>query len=239
LQPAEDCASSQDSREVPEIALDDFYLDKHEVTNRDFAAWLEANPEAWRYHPPEPTYIETVTKPHVDLARARQECSLAIVEGRVRPGSGKANQPVTCVTWMAARDYCRAQGKRLPSELEWELAAKGVEGRAFPWGRSMPRHDGVTFDRGNSIEKHPADIGTSDQDISPQGVRDLGGNVAEWVMDHRGGSSEIATIRGGSWNSKDPCRLLGSSCERIKATKVSTDVGFRCAKSVVQDKGGS
>jgi len=236
LKPTEDCACSQDPREIPEIALDDFYLDKHEVTNRDFATWLEANPGAWRRDPIDPTVLEAATEPSVDLVRVRKDCGLAFVNGRVRPGLEKANQPVTCVTWIAARDYCRAQGKRLPSELEWEFAAKGVEGRAFPWGRSMPRHDGVTFDRGDSTEPHPVDVETSNQDVTPQGVRDLGGNVAEWVMDHQGGSSETATIRGGSWHSNDPCHLLGSSCKRIKVTKLPTDVGFRCAKSVVQDK---
>lgn len=237
LKPTEDCARSQDPREIPETTLDDFYLDKHEVTSRELAAWLEANPGAWHRNPRDPTVIQTPTEPSVFLVRASKECSLAFAEGRVRPGDEKANQPATCVSWMAARDYCRAEGKRLPLELEWEFAAKGAEGRAFPWGAAPPRHDGVAFHRRDSIGKHPVDAGTSAQDVTPQGVRDLGGNVAEWVADEHG-NGKTATIRGGSWHSDDACHLLGSGCKRIDAESLSIDVGFRCASSVAQDKGG-
>jgi formylglycine-generating enzyme required for sulfatase activity len=236
LKPTEDCARSQDPREVPEIALDDFYLDKHEVTNQELASWLEGKPEMWRLNARDSAVIQTRTEPSVFLVRTGEECSLTLVDGRVRPGPGKAKQPATCMTWMAARDYCRANDKQLPLELEWEFAAKGSEGRAFPWGAPMPRLDGVSFDRGDSTEKHPVDVGTSNQDISPQGVHDLGGNVAEWVADEDG-SGETATIRGGSWNSRDPCRLLGSSCKRVQTEEFSRDVGFRCAKRVAKDKG--
>ena len=235
LSPTENCMRPQDPR-TPELALDDFCFDKHEVTNQEFASWLEGKPELWRLNSKDPAVIQTLTKPRVFLVRTGEECSLTLVDGRVRPGPGKAKQPVTCVTGMAARDYCRAHDKQLPLELEWEFAAKGSEGRPFPWGPEMPRLDGVAFDRGDSTEKHPVDVGASNQDVSPQGVRDLGGNVAEWVADE-GGSEETATIRGGSWNSRDPCRLLGSSCERIPAEQFSRDVGFRCAKRVVKDKG--
>lgn len=238
LEPTEDCARSQDAHEIPEIVLNDFYLDKHEVTNREFAAWLEANPGAWHHNPKDPTVIQTPTEPSVFLVRASKVCSLAFVEDRVQPGPEKANQPVTCVSWMAARDYCRAQGKRLPLAMEWEFAAKGVEGRAFPWGPAEPQRDGVAFDRGDSIGKHPADVGTSAQDVTPQGVRDLGGNVAEWVTDDERGDDKTAMIRGGSWHSDKACRLLGSDCKRIDAESLSIDVGFRCASSVAKGRGG-
>ncbi len=235
LNPAEDCMRPQSST-FPERALADFCVDKHEVTNQDFSSWLESKPEMWLLNSKDPTVIQSRTKPRVFLVRTGEECSLTLVNGRARPGPGKEKQPVTCVTWMAARDYCRARDKQLPLELEWEFAAKGIEGRPFPWGPDMPRLDGVAFDRGDSTEKHPVDVGVSDQDVSPQGIRDLGGNVAEWVADE-GGSGETAIIRGGSWNSRDPCRLLGSSCERIPAEQFSRDVGFRCAKRVTRDKG--
>lgn len=234
LKPTDDCMRPQDPS-IPEIALDDFCLDKHEVTNQEFASWLEGKPELWRLNAKDPTVIQTRTEPTVFLVRTGEECGLTLVDGRVRPGPGKAKQPVTCATWMAARDYCRAMDRQLPLELEWEFAAKGHEGRAFPWGTTMPRLDGVAFDRGDSTEKHPVDVGTSSQDVSPEGVHDLGGNVAEWVADEAG-SGETAVIRGGSWNSRDPCRLLGSGCKRVQAEEFSRDVGFRCAKHVAKDK---
>ncbi|HWU90042.1 MAG TPA: SUMF1/EgtB/PvdO family nonheme iron enzyme [Kofleriaceae bacterium] len=235
VDPAEDCASLLGPYAIPEIALDDFYLDQHEVTNREFVAWLDESSGAWRRNATDPVVLETRTEPSVFLVRTGKECSLIFEEGRVHPGREKANQPVTCVTRIAAQDYCRARGKRLPLELEWELAAKGSEGRPFPWGASMPKHDGVAFDRGNSTGEHPVDVGLSEQDRTPQGIHDLGGNVSEWVTDGRG-ASETATIRGGSWNSNDPCRLLGSSCKRVKAERFSRTVGFRCARSVTKDK---
>jgi formylglycine-generating enzyme required for sulfatase activity len=237
VDPAEDCASPLEPHAIPEIALDEFYLDKHEVTNRDFVAWLDERAGAWRRNVTDPLVIETRAEPSIFLVRTGKECSLIFEEGRVRPGPEKANQPVTCVTWMAARDYCRARGKRLPLELEWELAAKGSEGRAFPWGAATPKHDGVAFDRGSSTGEHPVDVGRSEQDRTPQGIHDLGGNVSEWVADGRG-ADEMAMIRGGSWNSNDPCRLLGSSCKRVKAERFSRTVGFRCARSAGKDKEG-
>ena len=207
------------------------------MTNREFVAWLDERPGAWRRNAGDPLVLETRTEPSVFLVRTGNECGLIFEEGRVRPGPEHANQPVACVTWLAARDYCRARGKRLPLELEWEYAAKGGEGRAFPWGAAMPKHDGVAFDRGYSIGPHPVDVGISKQDRTPQDVRDLGGNVSEWVSDGRG-AGETATIRGGCWNSTDPCRLLGSSCKRVKAERFSRTVGFRCARSATEDKEG-
>ena len=221
-------------------AFDTLYridLDKHEVTNHEFVAWLDERPGAWCRNASDPLVLETRPEPSVFLVRTGKECSLIFEEGRVRPGPETANQPVTCVTWMAARDYCRARGKRLPLELEWELAAKGSEGRAFPWGASLPKQDGVAFDRGHSTGEHPVDVGSSKQERTPQGIHDLGGNVSEWVADERG-AGELATIRGGSWNSDDPCRMLSSSCKRVKAERFSRTVGFRCARSVTRDKEG-
>lgn len=238
LTPGEDCVRRRDPREVPEVALEDFYLDQYEVTNHDFAAWLNNTSRAWRRNDNDRRVIETSTEPSVFLVRTGDNCGLAFVDGRIRIQADRGNQPATCMTWMAARDYCLSHPdrKRLPLDTEWEFAAKGPEGRAFPWVASQFRPDGVAFGRGTSTEQHPVDVGTSKQDVSPQGIYDLGGNVAEWVEDeHLTGTTQ--TIRGGSWNSRGPCHLLGSGCKRIEAESFSPDVGFRCAKTVVMGNG--
>jgi formylglycine-generating enzyme required for sulfatase activity len=231
LKSSDDCALPGGKGEVPEIVLEDFCLDRYEVTNSQLATWLATTAQAWRFNNTDPAVIQTRVEPAVFLVRTGDECGLMIESSRVRPGPERAYQPATCMTWMAARDYCRAHSKRLPFELEWEFAAKGPEGRPFPWGTSVPKHGAVAFDLGNSTNRHPVDVGSSRQDVSSQHVYDLGGNVAEWVMDGRG-FVHAATIRGGSWNSRDPCSLLGSSCKRIEAENFARDVGFRCAKDM-------
>jgi formylglycine-generating enzyme required for sulfatase activity len=233
LTPEEDAAIWGSLDEVAEIRVDPFELDVREVTNREFADWLNARADPW-----EATaygIVKTRQQPAIRLAVASEDCvgGLAIAsEGRVRAGAEKAGWPVVCVTWYGAREYCRAQGKRLPLEAEWELAAKGADGHPFPWGTEMPQHDGVMFDLRDAAGAHPGDVGSSPQDVSAEGVRDLGGSVAEWVEDSRGRSDE-KTIRGGSWASRSPCYLLGSGRKRVPAERFGKDVGFRCASSVI------
>jgi formylglycine-generating enzyme required for sulfatase activity len=101
LNPTEDCMHPQALR-LPEVALANFCLDKHEVTNQEFASWLEGTPEMWRLNSKDPAVIQTRTKPRVFLVRTGEECSLTLVDGRVRTDPGKAKQPVVCVTWLAA-----------------------------------------------------------------------------------------------------------------------------------------
>lgn len=239
LTAAEDCAVRREPADIPEIALEDFYLDRYEVTNRDFVVWLDDHRDAWQRNALDPEVVETRTRPAVFLLRTGELCGLGFAEDRIGPRKGRADQPANCMTWMAARDYCLAHPdhKRLPLDAEWEFAAKGVEGRAFPWGDQRPHPDRVAFRRGGSTAAHPVEGGASAQDVSPQGVHDLGGNVAEWV-DDMSSLDEHRTIRGGSWHSDDLCHLLSSGCKHIKAESFSRDVGFRCAKTAVIDRKG-
>jgi formylglycine-generating enzyme required for sulfatase activity len=182
--------------------------------------------------PPDTTWRSTAW---ISLVLVAEECGGGLTitaDGRVRADPAKINWPAVCVTWHGASEFCRAQGKRLPLEAEWELAAKGQHGRPFAWGDELPRRDGVTFDRRDGAAAHPRDVGASPQDVSPEGVHDLAGGVAEWVDDNRGLAGE-KTIRGGSWASRGPCHLLGSGRKHVPAERFSKDVGFRCASSVL------
>jgi formylglycine-generating enzyme required for sulfatase activity len=233
-----DCAELAHPERVAMILLKSFDLDAVEVTNGEYARWLMRRSDRWTVTPK--GVVQTRGEPAVSLVLASEKCGggLAAIAGdRVVATLDKSSWPVVCVTWHGASEYCRAQHKRLPLEAEWELAAKGHDGGPFPWGADLPRQDGVVFDLRHGASAHPRDVGTSTQDVSPDGVRDLGGNVAEWVEDGRGAIGK-KTMRGGSWASREPCHVLGSSCKRITLDAngpFGPDVGFRCASSVMEE----
>jgi formylglycine-generating enzyme required for sulfatase activity len=235
----EGCAELPPPEQVETVALQTFDLDVVEVTNGDYAKWLMKSADTWTVTPK--GVVKTRGEPGVSLVLASEKCGggLEVMAGeRVVASPDKASWPLVCVTWHGASEYCRAQHKRLPLEAEWELAAMAHGSRPFPWGADLPRQDGVAFDLRDGASAHPRDVGTSMQDVSPEGIRDLGGNVTEWIEDGRGDTGK-KTIRGGSWASRGPCHVLGSSCKRITldaSGPYGPDVGFRCASSVTEER---
>jgi formylglycine-generating enzyme required for sulfatase activity len=155
-------------------------------------------------------------------------CSLpaAGFDPRARP-----LRPVTHVTWAQAKAFCRWAGQRLPSEAEWELTARGTDGRIYPWGDEAP-----TCERAHTAAcgGGPADVGGRPAGASPYGALDMAGNVDEWVEDlyrpygDDGGDSGQRLARGGAedaWHSR--------STERSALAPAYHDalLGFRCAVS--------
>ena len=88
------------------------------------------------------------------------------------------NRPVVGVSWYEALAYCRSAGGSLPSEAEWERAARGTEGGQFPWGNEWPGPKRCNY--GNNIG-HPTPVGVYPQGATPEGIHDLAGNVWEWT----------------------------------------------------------
>ena len=182
-------------RELPahEVTVSRFDIDAFEVTNRDFAKFLEVRRPDIEVRPDKDDhYPRFVDEIETHLTLVDMYASLTGLargaDGAWIARAGMADQPVQLVTWDGASRYCRHHGKRLPTEAEWELAAAGRQHRRFPWGAEAPRCDGVVFGRGDArgcpdlpIELAP--VGTSTQDVTVDGVHDLGGNVGEWVQD--------------------------------------------------------
>ena len=211
--------------EMPQhsVTLSDFYMDSTEVTVAQWSSFLTDVDAERHHHPLQPVDWE---------------------EGEFVPEPDEANRPIRQVSWYDAATYCAWAGKRLPTEAEWEYAAKGEEGERWPWGASGLGCEYAVFFNGRSLcESIPAPVGERVDGDSPFGVSDMAGNVAEWVWDRYGdyscdaldnpvGPSEgsYRVIRGGGFREgRDSIRTtfrFGAPPD-----KRSEGVGFRCAVS--------
>ena len=197
---------NSDSNPQHSVDVAAFYIDKTEVTNAQYKRYCDAT----KY--PAPPHWKNGDFP-----------------------DGEGNVPVTFINWWEASSYAAWAGKRLPTEAEWEKAARGADGRAFPWGAQWDASKVVWG------EKKPQAVGSKPEGASPYGVLDMAGNVYEWVADwyqaYPGATRtfpEYGTIykvaRGGGFMGFEfVAHTYYRSVARPQAR--SEWIGFRCVKS--------
>jgi len=217
-----------DDTEQPQrrVWLDRYEIDRDEVSLGEYFLWLRQQ----QRHLPEEVrkLIDHVTTIHA------------------LPPETLARWPALYVTWSEASDFCRAQGKRLPTEAEWEKAARGDSGNLFPWGQRPPTPALAMFGQYHAHEiPIVAPVDSGEEGRSPYGLHHMAGNAAEWVEDwfgidyyatmpdrnpHGPASGRYKVVRGGSWKSA-PALLRTATRGGASPDRRAATIGFRCARS--------
>jgi formylglycine-generating enzyme required for sulfatase activity len=147
---------------------------------------------------------------------------------------GKERHPINCLDWSQAEAFCKWAGKRLPTEEEWEYAARGTDGRSFPWGNALP--DGRVCWKRAAGKQGTCPVATFPTGDSPFGLHDMAGNVWEWTasgFSRSHSSKRGATLkvnRGGGWGDVDPASLRATTRGRWNPEEGADVLGFRCAR---------
>jgi len=198
----------EDESPQQEVILDAYNIDIYPVTNAEYKKFVDATG-----HKP-PRNWKNGTYPE-----------------------GKADHPVVWVTWYDAQAYAEWVGKRLPTEAEWEKAARGTDGRIYPWGNEFDKNKCNSREAGI---KDTVPVGSYPDNASPFGVYDMAGNVWEWTADwydaYRGSLYEFnrfgekyKVLRGGSWY--DGADFVRCSARNSADPNFSfSTIGFRCAE---------
>ena len=205
-----------DEQPVHQVYVNAFSMDKYQVSVKHYARFLEAT------HHDIPPDWSIMNRPQ------------------------HQNRPVANVDWADAAAYCTWVGKRLPTEAEWEKAARGTDGRTYPWGNEPPTRFHATSGKEIwSSHTAPSPVGTLEEGKSPYGIYDTAGNVWEWVSDwydpdyYQNSPSQNPTgpptgeskvVRGGSWGS-GPKDLRSANREVHVPSFRGFGTGFRCAKN--------
>lgn len=201
-----------------QVELSLFWMDKTEVTTAQYQACVDAG----------------------SCAPAGQfaNCNAPLAE--------RGPHPVNCVDWAQADSYCRWAGKRLPSEAEWEKAARSADRRRYPWGDAPPDAARLNF---NNIAGATEPVGSHPSGASPYGLLDMAGNVLEWTADYYSADyyalsppqdpqgppaspeGDFRVVRSSSWNTGDARALTTTVRNNFPAATADPALGFRCART--------
>ncbi len=225
---------NDDEMPIHTVTLDDFYIDQYEVTTARFATFLN-----------ERAGDSEVVDMSITLSRYIGGRNFYLQhDGVWRAVEGYADYPVAWVSWQDARAYCEWRGGRLPTEAEWEKAARGTDERVYPWGWGI---DCSIANYGNCVgDGRTTAVGSYPAGASPYGAVNMAGNVREWVNDWyyedyysisppdnplgpNGGS--IKVLRGGGWRNGEIFLSVTDRAAYAQDTFRDNDVGFRCVSS--------
>ena len=164
------------------------------------------------------------------------KCTAATTSGSCNAGvAARGDHPINCVNWNQATAYCEAQGQRLPTEEEWEYAARGTDGRVYPWGNAEPAGQLCWTGEGNSLGKGKRQstcaVASFPTGNSPFGLSDMSGDVWEWTSSAYSATDAGRVVRGGSWGYGVPSFVRSASRSGGDPSGQGDGLGFRCAGS--------
>lgn len=197
------------------VSLPSYWIDRYPVTCEQYILFVIATG-----HPSPPDWLEG------------------------QPPEGRLDHPVERVSWHDAGAYARWAGKRLPSEAEWEKAARGTDGRRWPWGDAFEESRCIAWDHAMALGVTTMPVTSHPSGAGPYGVEQLGGNVEEWVADELfpyAGSRHVSAsaagglrvVRGGSWfytQEHTRCAYRRGLLPDFTGWTQAGGPGFRCAQ---------
>jgi len=219
-----------DERPQRRLVLQGFEIDQHEVTVRQYKRCVAAGAC-------DVVHLEGTENPGREPFSRDRDCNWGAV--------WRSDHPINCVSWQQATRFCGWAGKRLPTEAEWEKAARGTDGRAYPWGAEAPTCHRVVMDYGCKLGSTWSAMLKTPYGDSPFKAWNMAGNVAEWVSDWYGPkyyadspdkdpagptSGKHRVLRGGHRSDYRGENLRAAARSHLPAGARSETLGFRCAR---------
>ena len=247
---ADDLLAQPEERPQHLVSLPAFWIDQLEISHAQYARFLNESGVS----------IDNCAGEQCLMSKnERPDGHIFFTNGAYTSETGFANHPVTHVSWYGAQAYCEWAGRRLPTEAEWEMAARGADGRIYPWG-NMFSADALNYcDQscdspysdvtGNDGYAQTAPAGSYVAGASPFGALDMAGNVWEWVADWYsedyyasspttnptgpadGGTDDSKVLRGGAYGYVREGNWRTTDRGRVPPTFTAPDIGFRCVEA--------